>query len=331
MQKKLSVVIPVYNGEKYIRRCIDSVLHQKDFDAKWLDIILINDGSTDKSFDILIDYETKYPNTIRVYDQVNAGVSSTRNKGIELATGTYLTFIDQDDFIDKDFCKVMYDAALVDDSDVICSGMRRPNSSGKIVASTRYKDTYFARFMCMSVWAKIHKTEWLQSNKMELYDNRHGEDIMFSFEVAQKTDKIKCIKYVGYNWFYNDTSVSNTVQRGLDDTNVESVLYIQNKLASIDIKKDKISIFFITMVTAYYIFFIGRTSTPKQFLAGTNVLMNNLKKTYPGYKRNHYLWIAPQGILPIFSVGVKVFMTMYTLGLIGFFARFYCKGKELKA
>ena len=327
-QKRISVVIPVYNGQKYIRRCIDSVLNQEGFDAQWLDIILINDGSNDTSLDILKTYEGQHPSIIRVFNQENAGVASTRNRGISLASGKYVAFIDQDDFIDRDFCSIMYTEAEAGDYDVICSGMRRPDSHGRIITSTRYADTYFARFMCMSVWAKIHKTEFLRSSKIKLFDNRHGEDIMFSFEVAQRTEKIKCINYAGYNWFYNDDSVSNTTQRGLDDANIKSVLNIQNKLAAVDVKKDNISMFFVTMITAYYIFFVGKTSTPGEFMNGLKELMLNLKTVYPNYNKNPYLWVAPRGILPIFSIGVKVFMVMDTLKIMGVFARFYCKGKE---
>jgi len=94
-QKRISVVIPVYNGQKYIRRCIDSVLNQEGFDTQWLDIILINDGSNDTSLDILKIYEGQYPNIIRVFNQENTGVANTRNRGIALASGKYVAFIDK--------------------------------------------------------------------------------------------------------------------------------------------------------------------------------------------------------------------------------------------
>jgi len=328
MSKKISIIIPVYNGQKYISHCVDSVLGQENFDIHDLDILLLNDGSRDKSLGMINGYKEKYPDIIRVFSHKNMGVANTRNKGISLASGKYTMFIDQDDFIDKDFCGVLYREAESGGYDVVCSGMRRPDENGKIVTKTKYKDTYFARFMCMSVWAKVHRTDFLRSKKLKIFDNHQGEDIVFSFEVAQKTENIKCIDYCGYNWFYNEGSVSNTTQRGLDESNIKSILNVQNRLADIDIKKDNISTFFVTMVTAYYIFFVGRSSTPDEFNSGLKVLMGNLKTRYPNYNKNHYLWVAPRGILPIFSIGVKVFMIMYSLNIMGLFSKFYCKGKK---
>lgn len=95
MEPLVSVIIPVYNVEKYLKECIDSVINQE---YKNIEIIIINDGSTDNSIYILNDYQLKYRN-IRIVTQENSGLSATRNKGIELATGKYIYFLDSDDYI----------------------------------------------------------------------------------------------------------------------------------------------------------------------------------------------------------------------------------------
>ena len=99
----ISVIIPVYNTEKYLRRCIDSVLasYYRDFE-----ILLINDGSTDKSADICREYSLK-DNRIKVFHQKNQGVSAARNQGINKAIGEWLIFVDSDDYITKDFLSVI--------------------------------------------------------------------------------------------------------------------------------------------------------------------------------------------------------------------------------
>ena len=332
MSKKISVIIPIYNGEKYISRCLESVLNQVGFDIKDLEILLLNDGSSDDSLAVLARYQKKYPAIIHVIDQKNIGVAQTRNKGIDLSKGTYIIFIDQDDWIDPDYCEVLYREIETGRFDAVYSGMKRPNESGDIVNKDVYQhaevDSYFARFMCMSVWAKIHRTSFLQESKIQLFDNSYGEDIVFVFEEAQKTEKIKCIEYCGYNWFYNTESVSNTTQRGLSKNNITSLIKLQNKIASVDNRKDNSNKFFATMITAYYIFLAGKHSTPKQFLRGAKTLTDNLEKTHPGWSKNPSILKAPTGVLPLFSIGVKAFTILHKTHLLPIFAAAYCRGRD---
>lgn len=95
---KISVIVPVFNTEKYIKRCIDSILAQK-FDD--FEVIIVNDGSTDSSGQIIRDYESKNSNKIKYYEKENGGLSDARNFGIKKATGSYLCFVDSDDYIDS--------------------------------------------------------------------------------------------------------------------------------------------------------------------------------------------------------------------------------------
>lgn len=321
--KKISFIIPTYNGESYLSRCIKSILHQIDFNIEDIEILLIDDGSKDNSFDVAQRFADKYPSIVRSLQHENVGVARTRNKGIDLAAGEYISFIDQDDYIDPDFCSVLYPATQNGEFDVVFSGMKRPDEHGHIVSKDVYKDTVFARLMCMSVWAKLHKTDFLRQNNILLFENKQGEDIAFTFEEFQKTDKIRGLEYCGYNWFYNHESVSNTSQRKLTEDNVTSITTLQNRLFELDTKNNKLTTFFITMLSAYYIFFSGKGSTYQQFVDGKQTIMNNLRKHRPNFLRNGYLLIAPSGILPIFSIGVKSFMLIHLLGLTKPFAKVF--------
>ena len=115
---KISVIVPVYNAEKYLSRCIDSILNQtyKDFE-----LILINDGSKDKSIDILRKYEN-IDNRIKVIDNSNNGVSKTRNIGIRLAQGEYIQFIDSDDFIDENMFEYNINTVEQENADIVMTG-----------------------------------------------------------------------------------------------------------------------------------------------------------------------------------------------------------------
>ena len=102
MKTLLSIIVPVYNAEKWLRRCVDSLLNQ-DLPREDYEIILVDDGSTDGSLKICDEYLAAHPGLVRVIHQPNSGVSMARNTGIELAKGEYLSFVDSDDYITYDF------------------------------------------------------------------------------------------------------------------------------------------------------------------------------------------------------------------------------------
>ena len=96
---KISVIVPAYNAENYVSNCIESILRQS---YSYFELILIDDGSIDNSLNICKEYEKRDPR-IKVYTQPNSGPSTARNKGLKNITGTYITFVDSDDFIDENF------------------------------------------------------------------------------------------------------------------------------------------------------------------------------------------------------------------------------------
>ena len=100
--KKISVIVAIYNSEKYLKKCLDSIANQE---YQNLEVILVNDGSTDNSGLIAKEYEGKYPNVFKYYEKQNSGVSDTRNFGVQKSTGEYITFVDSDDFTTSNLYK----------------------------------------------------------------------------------------------------------------------------------------------------------------------------------------------------------------------------------
>jgi len=103
---KYSIIVPVYNTEKFLRKCLDSAVNQNFSDYE---VVIVNDGSTDKSSDIIDEYEERYPDRLVVIHQGNAGLSAARNAGIKVSHGLYLAFLDSDDWISSDFLQCMDD------------------------------------------------------------------------------------------------------------------------------------------------------------------------------------------------------------------------------
>ena len=123
----VSVIIPVYNAQEGIKQCLDSLLNQSFTD---FEIILLNDGSTDNSLEVIKKYAADN-DFIRVIDKENEGVAKTRNKGIQLANGKYIVFIDNDDFVDSDYLERFYNEIDQEQLDIVLGGYKRVNQEMK--------------------------------------------------------------------------------------------------------------------------------------------------------------------------------------------------------
>ena len=131
MEDLISVVVPIYNVENYIKKCVDSILSQT---YKNLEIILVDDGSPDRCGEIC-DKWTKKDNRIKVIHKENGGLSDARNSGIEIAKGDYLSFIDSDDYVNKDFIKILYNL-LIEDKNLrkkLSCNLKKENEASSIL------------------------------------------------------------------------------------------------------------------------------------------------------------------------------------------------------
>lgn len=320
---KISIVIPVYNGEQYIGRCLDSVFNQTFDEVK---IIAINDGSKDNSLKLLRAYEKKYPKKIEVHTQRNAGVAKTRNKGIELTRTKYLMFMDQDDFIDPDYCQTFYEAAEEGNYDVVLGGFKRPGTGNRIINNfVRLKDSPYAKYVCTTLYAKIHRTAFVKKHGLAVFPTKYGEDIVFILHEYSKTRKMKVIDYVGYNWFYNDESVSNTSQKKiLDILPPLRVLLQKEKLYDVD--KSQEHEYFVLQTVVFYFLWTGRSAKKSDFMYAYQEVLDWLKENYPRFQRNKYILFGPKGAPILNRVTIGVFMLTHRWKLMSLFAKVYCRG-----
>ena len=158
----ISVIVPVYNAQDGIKRCVDSLLNQS---FKNFEIILLNDGSEDNSLNILKEYELKY-SFVRVIDKQNEGVAVTRNKGILLAEGEYTMFMDNDDFVDSDYIETFYQAIHEKNLDLVIGGYKRVNQNNQIIFSQEIQQSEWSKYIIMAPWSKIYRTEFLRKNNI---------------------------------------------------------------------------------------------------------------------------------------------------------------------
>lgn len=314
MNPKVSIIIPVYNSEMFIEKCIDSVLEQS---FNEYEIILINDGSKDGSKQILDEYKERYPEKIVVIHQENMGVSKTRNNAIKMAKGRYIMFIDNDDYIDKDYVEVFVKEIEEQDFDVVLGGYRRPNENGKIIKELKLPQEEWAKFMIFAPWAKIYKREYLIKNNIEFLPINIGEDVYFNLQAMLISKKIKIIDYIGYNWYFNTGSVSNTTQKNIKNLQVYELLNscyeVLKEKNILEENYEIVEMYFIRYIV-WFLLFSTKKLEYKTIKEEYNKIFKWLEEKFPNYKNNKLLVITkPKGEILSVRLTVYIFMLAHKL------------------
>ena len=217
-----SIIVPVYNVEEYIEKCICSVLSQNYLD---FELILIDDGSTDNSYNICKTYAQKHKN-ILLYNKQNGGVSSARNYGLNVAKGEYIIFIDSDDFVSPDYLEKLQ-ACLTPITDFVFSGLiycyhYKEISSVKLVDCkwNLLSETDFLHFLRQplqtSPCAKVYRNKIIQENHLRFNETiSFGEDRDFNTRYFNHIANATSLSYIGY---YYRTDVPNSLSKQLHQT-----------------------------------------------------------------------------------------------------------------
>ena len=216
----LSIIVPVYNVERYLRRCIDSILKQtfRDFE-----VILINDGSTDNSRTICNEYK-RLDTRINIINQKNGGLSSARNEGLKKANGEYIAFVDSDDYISNNMFMKMMKLANEYNCDIVSCGYRR--FEGKFCTNEESSEQIFKfsnrealnnyllnyddkdRKMDTVVWNKIYRRTLF--NNIEFPEGKIYEDGYVTYKLLYKANNIIHIDDELYYYFQKSDSISNS-------------------------------------------------------------------------------------------------------------------------
>lgn len=258
---KVSVIIPMYNDEKYLRRCIDSMLNQT---LKDIEIIVIDDASTDKTWKMLNLYYAGVHKIKKIRNKNNIGTSESRNIGIEVARGKYLTWVDHDDFAQPNYLEVMYNNAEAHNADVSACGVR-------ISVENQGEGAYVSRNLLLTsneqileemskfnvdtaTWGKIVRADIIKKYNLR-FSNTVMEDIFFWFSVFCHTNKYVSVEAMLYTWNFNSGSQSFIVgnyERNIDNfiSVVERAKTVVNTVDVSNEIKDKLIVFLIE--TAVY-------------------------------------------------------------------------------
>ncbi len=223
---KVSIIVPVYNVERYLGKCLDSLVNQT---LKDIEIICVNDGSTDRSTAILKDYADKDKRIILI-NQDNAGQSAARNKGIDVAKGEFIGFVDSDDWVDKNYFESLYKQAVRVDADIAVAGVIRvtgPKQRKFLTFNDLFvTDNVNLKFELCDVpeksyiWNKIYKKESLTKIGLKFEEGIIFEDCIFTPQVLYFLGKMVVVPDVYYYYFRRNNS---TVKQRNKKANQDSI------------------------------------------------------------------------------------------------------------
>ena len=211
----VSVIVPVYKCEKYLKRCLNSILVQTITDWQ---AICIDDGSPDNSGKILDEYAAKDSRFVIVHKK-NAGVSAARNDGIKKATGQYIHFLDADDFIDSDYYEQMINHAKQNNADMVVSGFVTDNKYTKPIVYKKSKQLVSVAqkvrgsFVLTDsyVWRYLFKKDFVKKQKLKFDTNLIAqEDTLFVLDAIAAANKIVVVPNVAYHYMFNEDSALNS-------------------------------------------------------------------------------------------------------------------------
>ena len=297
----LSIVLPVFNVEKYLDRCIKSILEGT---YKDLELVIVNDGTKDDSENIIIRYLEKYNNITYIVKE-NGGLSHARNVGYTYAKGEYIAFFDSDDYIEKD----MYEKLMAKVKDynydiVVCDLYMEYEQTGKKIyvssnVEKEYKDVEednneinirkeIMENIYIAVHNKIYKKELIEKtfeNGMPFVNGMYYEDIVYTYSILQNTRSISFVKEPLYYYVQRIGSISNNYDKKLYDIITSVEMLIENAVENNRFEDYKEILEYIGIRYMYGTFMkrIAKTKNKKIYLEGYNRVIQEDKKIYEKY------------------------------------------------
>lgn len=289
MKTDISIIVPIYNAERYLNRCIKSLINQT---KENIEFILVNDGSTDSSEEIIKSYKDK---RIKYFKNKNQGIGKTRNFGMQKATGKYIMFLDSDDYLSTNACDELFSKAEKDNLDLVINNFYRveEETEKKVeVIIPEFKNTTLKenkRLLLdvnLAPWNKLYKRELLKKNKIQFVEDLKYEDAPFVVEAMDKAKKIGYIKK-----FLNYYVIHKNSETTVRDEKIFDIIEIVDKMRKYFSKRkeftetvDKLSVRILTNYTIQQ-----RVQQDKEVgMQFIDRAFQYMKANIPDYKDNKY-------------------------------------------
>ena len=330
----LSIIIPIYNAEKVLKRTLDSILNQGLYDDEW-ELILVDDGSTDDSLSICKDYQSKYSSLIKLISQKNSGVSSARNIGIMTAKGKFIYFMDADDylmpggfrylidnFLDAEYDIITFSSTTIKDFDN--DHLPEGNILGKIVY-----DGYGCDFLKNNwqtfIWNQFYKIYFIRSNNLIFQKMTISEDVLFNLQAWTKNPKVRIVSSKIYRYIMYDNDNQATKKRDKEHLRacINSQMQLFSYIAELNTKfkveygSNNMELLFQSTMRSFMSRILSSNLSKKEF----NDIVNNLTDLRLLPMRNIKskntkiinFMIHHKALLPIFQILYQRFFIPYVL------------------
>lgn len=301
MSIKVSVVVPVYNVEKYLDKCLTSLVNQT---LKDIEIIVVNDGTKDNSQDIIDKYAKKYKN-IKSYKKTNGGLSSARNYGIKKCTGKYIAFLDSDDYVEHDMYELLYNKAISGDFDVTVCNLNYVYDNYTKKASSNLKKDITTKEEIKKSMINIYPVAWNKLYKKELFDNniffKEGvwyEDVEFLYRLYPYINSIGVTNNYSINYVQREGAITKTfddrVFHYVENWNGILKFYKEKKLYE-EYKKE-IEYCYVRYLYATFINVASNFTDKELYNKAVVEAQHNIKENFPNYRKNKYFYKSLKGI-----------------------------------
>lgn len=318
---EITIVVPVYNVEKVLKRCVESILNQT---FQNFQVILVNDGSTDKSGEICDEF-AKISDKVHVIHQENGGLSSARNAGIDMAKSPYIGFVDSDDYLEKGMFQILVEA--IDNADIasvdyvgLKEGEIPPNSQPKLLVEVYENDETVKQLL---VNPYIHRSAWNKLYKLELFEGlrypegKIFEDTFTTYKLYARAKKVVATNYQGYYYMHNDDSIT---RRDFTPKNFDLLSETQRLLEDMETHYPHLLEYEQARLAEHYVGLAMRILNSKENpdnKAHMNQILQGIREDYPLFKHNKRVGAKIRTGIKWMNFAPKLFFMMYKLAKRG--------------
>lgn len=287
---KVSVIVPIYNVEKQLAKCLDSLLNQT---LKDIQIILVNDGSEDSSAEIAKKYVVKDPDRVLYFEKANGGLSDARNYGIPYATGEYIAFLDSDDYVELDTYENMYNLAKKENSDMVeCNFIWEYPQKIKIDIGKKYSGKHeMIEKIRVVAWNKLIKRQVIEKSKIQFPKGYRYEDVEFTYKLIPYLENISFLEEPCIHYIQRQNSISNMQNERTKEIFVvlNNVIKYYKELEIYEEYKDELEYVYTRYLLCSSLLRMVKIKEKKTRKEILNLTWENLNKNFPKWKKNKIL------------------------------------------
>ena len=288
--KSVSVIVPFYNVENYIEKCLQTLVGQTLDD---IEIILVNDGSKDRSMVVVEKFLEQYPEKIVYLEKENGGLSDARNYAIPYAKGEYIAFLDSDDYVEKTMYKDMYELAKKEDSDMVeCNFYwEYPGKKKEDVGIVYNGKKEMLEKVRVVAWNKLIKKEVLEKSKVTFPKGYRYEDVEFTYKLIPYLDKVSFLKKPCVHYIQREGSISNNQnERNKEIFQVlDNVINFYKENNLYDEYKDELEYIYVRYAFCSSLLRIVKIKDESVQSKLLELTWNKVNETFPNWKKNQVL------------------------------------------